>query len=97
MKLEDLNNKNKKLEKQKNELMAAFKKQMKLIDILKRQKVSWVFLENIVFSFFVFPDASGSSKTVIFYRRRIFKSPRLGSILIATFYNSVSIAICNNT
>lgn len=38
-KLDQLSAQNKVLEKQRTELMTAFKKQMKLIDILKRQKV----------------------------------------------------------
>ena len=37
--MDQLVNENKKLEKQKGELIAGFKKQLKLIDLLKRQRM----------------------------------------------------------
>ena len=74
VKLEDLNNKNKKLEKQKNELMAAFKKQMKLIDILKRQKVEYTFLEMAAFSFIVFQMHLEAAKLLSFTEEEFLKA-----------------------
>jgi hypothetical protein len=41
--IEQLSNENKRLEKQRQELLYAFRKQLKLIDILKRQKVNNLF------------------------------------------------------
>ena len=59
--LDQLVSDNKRLEKQKNELMAGFKKQLKLIDVLKRQKVreqDWNLINLISLcqkSFFISP------------------------------------------
>ena len=46
--VDQLTAENKRLEKQKNERMAGFKKQLKLIDILKRQKVFVIFVSMYV-------------------------------------------------
>lgn len=49
-KVDQLLAENKRLEKQKNELMAGFKKQLKLIDILKRQKMHVEAAKMLAFS-----------------------------------------------
>ena len=48
LRLEQLTTENKQLAKQKTELIAAFKKQLKLIDVLKRQKVSTLYTFRVL-------------------------------------------------
>jgi hypothetical protein len=52
-KIEQLTNENRRLEKQRLELMNAFKRQLKLIDILKKQKVAF-FSKQKFFNLFYF-------------------------------------------
>jgi hypothetical protein len=47
-KIEQLTNENRRLDKQRLELMNAFKRQLKLIDILKKQKVRKI-INNLSF------------------------------------------------
>jgi len=59
-KIEQLTNENRRLEKQRLELMNAFKRQLKLIDILKKQKVVFFQNNNSLISF-IFILASSRS------------------------------------
>lgn len=74
-KIEQLTNENRRLEKQRLELINAFKRQLKLIDILKKQKVRSTKEEKKhFFSFFSLFRSSCISK-----RRKCYNSPRKNS------------------
>lgn len=82
------------LKKQKTELIAGFKKQLKLIDILKKQKVRIFTLHPRcvhVFSLktwydFVFADALWSCKAAVLRRRGIHESSGLGEVMNMEIY-----------
>lgn len=76
---------NKKLDKQKGELLAAFKKQMKLIDLLKRQRIHMEVRVNelkvlltMVLTLFIFLLVGQAAKMLSFTEAEFSKTLELG-------------------
>lgn len=79
------------LKKQKEELIVGFKKQLKLIDILKRQKVSVTAVPceymarsvqfKILTNFYFRADAFRSCQTAVVHRGGVCESSRLGEVI----------------
>jgi small-conductance mechanosensitive channel len=82
-KIEQLTNENRRLEKQRLELMNAFKRQLKLIDILKKQKVFPPTLTSDLFFLFIFVFFSFISKHRKCYNllKKIFAKQLNGTLL----------------
>lgn len=77
-KIEQLTNENRRLEKQRLELMNAFKRQLKLIDILKKQKVRFRLKNDFSQRRFSFRLASFRGvENASICRRRILQSNRM--------------------
>ena len=99
-KIEQLTNENRRLEKQRLELMNAFKRQLKLIDILKKQKVRFRFRLKNDFSQRRFSFRLASFRGVenaSICRRRILQSNRMEFIVnFSSCKEFSSLKICSN-
>ena len=91
-KIEQLTSENRRLEKQRLELMNAFKRQLKLIDILKKQKVTSNSLHLILTKFLFSLASSRSIKNASICRRRILQSNRMEHHIIIS--NCIFSFIC---